>query len=109
MSACQQESVNQAGQAWGQAWCDALEDLRNEVKELRADHLETKGKFSGRLQEEAPVGESAAHLRLKDNLHPEGKFEGRTSGSAAPRGNNDANYGIPDSTTIVERLPGKLA
>ena len=50
MSACQQESVNQAGQAWGQAWCDALEDLRNEVKELRAEHLETKGQLLVYLQ-----------------------------------------------------------
>ena len=69
----------------------------------------TKGKFSERLKEEAPVGERPVHLRPKDNLYPEGKFEGRTSGSAAPRGNNDANYGIPDDTAILDMLPGNLA
>lgn len=41
MLACQQESVNQAGQAW----CTALEELRSEIKELRAEHVETKGQL----------------------------------------------------------------
>lgn len=46
MSACQQESVNQAGQAW----CTALEELRSEIKELRAEHVETKGQLLVYLQ-----------------------------------------------------------
>ena len=46
MLACQQESVNQAGQAW----CTALEELRSEIKELRAEHVETKGQLLVYLQ-----------------------------------------------------------
>lgn len=85
MSARQQESVEQTGPAW----CVALEELRSEIKELRAEQMETKERlllYLQKLMDQTRLGSGATGSTEATQTEP----------LAEPAASVDSPAGDPD-------------
>eukprot|EP00435_Cladocopium_sp_Y103_P066544 s28_g28.t2 len=117
MSACQQESVEQACPAW----CVSLEELRSEIKELRAEHMETKEQLLLYLQKLMDMMDLMDQVqKSRVGTGPAGSADSLVEASASPKSPNSPagdpddhhdrgqDHGDPQTSSFQPDLPGRV-